>query len=90
MNEHIRDFMRTAYELTKKKLDIHNDADMYINSHDEYHNTFFELIVRECVSRCEDVAFKHQAENTTYASGKKAGAFECVEYLKQHFGVDNE
>lgn len=49
---------------------------------------FTELIVRECALRCEEIAFKHQVEETTYAAGKKAGAFECASDLRQHFGVE--
>lgn len=49
---------------------------------------FAELIVRECAQRCEDIAIKNQVEETTYAAGKKAGAFECAADLKQHFGVE--
>lgn len=49
---------------------------------------FVELIVKECAQRCEEVAFKHQVEETTYAAGMKAGAFECATDLKQHFGVE--
>lgn len=49
---------------------------------------FAELIVRECAQRCEDIAIKHQVEETTYAAGKKAGAFECATDLRQHFGIE--
>lgn len=48
---------------------------------------FAELIARECAQRCEDIAIKHQVEETTYAAGKKAGAFECAADLKELFGV---
>lgn len=48
---------------------------------------FALLIVRECARRCEEIAIKHQVEETIYAAGKKAGAFECAADLKQHFGV---
>jgi hypothetical protein len=47
-----------------------------------------ESIIKECVTRCEEIALKHQVEETTYAAGKKAGAFECATDLKQHFGVE--
>lgn len=48
---------------------------------------FAELIVLECAVRCEEIAHKHQVEETTYAAGKKAGAFECKEELLTYFGV---
>lgn len=52
-----------------------------------YTKRLTELIVKECARRCEDIAIKHQVEETTYAAGKKAGAFECAKDLKKHFGV---
>lgn len=54
---------------------------------EEYTQKFAELIVKECIHRCEEIALKHQFVETTYVAGKKAGAFECAEDLKEHFGV---
>lgn len=48
---------------------------------------FAELIAKECARRCEDIAIKHSMVETTYAAGKKSGAFECAVDLKEHFGV---
>lgn len=31
---------------------------------------------------CQQIAMKHQLTETTYAAGKKAGAFECAEMLQ--------
>lgn len=48
---------------------------------------FAELIISRCIERCEKIAFKHGIKEDPRSSGKKAGAFECVEDLKEHFGV---
>lgn len=31
---------------------------------------------------CDQIALKHQQTESTYAAGKKAGAFECAEALR--------
>jgi hypothetical protein len=49
---------------------------------------FAELIVQECTEIAKEIAFKHQVKEDTYSAGKKAGAFEVAEGIKQHFGVD--
>lgn len=48
---------------------------------------FAELIVQECVERCEKIGFRWPIIDTTHASGTKVGAFECAEDLKKHFGA---
>ena len=49
---------------------------------------FAELIVQECTEIAQEIAFKHQVKEDTYSAGKKAGAFEVAEGIKQHFGVE--
>jgi len=49
---------------------------------------FAELIVQECTEIAKEIAFKHQVKEDTYSAGKKAGAFEVAEGIKQHFGVE--
>ena len=75
MNERIRELADQAGYYIDPDFDIEFEV-------------FAELIVRECAQRCEDIAIKHQVEETTYAAGKKAGAFECAVDLKEHFGVE--
>lgn len=83
MNERI-------FELALKAMDFQGamDTDTELKLSNEELKKFAELIVKECAKRCEDIAIKHQVEETTYAAGKKAGAFECAADLKQHFGVE--
>jgi hypothetical protein len=87
MNERIRELAEQA------GFSAHRDGQLYTSKLEHLPITdtiekFAELIVRECAQRCEDIAIKHQVEETTYAAGKKAGAFECAADLKQHFGVE--
>lgn len=45
---------------------------------------FSELIVQECVNRCEDIgSFLHSVNMET-----GDGAFSCAADLKKHFGVE--
>lgn len=48
---------------------------------------FAEFIVRECVEKCESIGFEWHKIDSTRASGKKAGAFECAVELKKHFKI---
>ena len=80
MNERIEEFY------SQVGLDFENFQRVTVKKGDM--EKFALLIVRECADRCEDIAFAHQYEDTTYAAGKKAGAFECSADLKQHFGVE--
>jgi len=49
---------------------------------------FAQLIVQECIQRCEGIGFRWHTIDSTRASGAKAGAFECAVDLKEHFGVE--
>ncbi len=55
---------------------------------DKWQEKFAELIVQECTEIAKEIAFKHQVKEDTYSAGKKAGAFEVAEGIKQHFGVE--
>lgn len=69
--------------------------DDYVNVGPDGHNMVFRfdpdkfahLIVQECIARCEKIGFEWHAIDTPRASGAKAGAFECAQELKKHFGV---
>ena len=82
MNQRIVDIAMKANDQTG------NEFDLNYKPLDAFLEKFAELIVRECAQRCEKIAVKHQVEETTYAAGKKAGAFECATDLLQHFGVE--
>ena len=50
---------------------------------------FAELIVRECVSKCEVVANMATITNTGEMARKtKATADSCATMIKEHFGVE--
>jgi len=52
-------------------------------------NVFAELIVRECISKCEFVADMATITNTGEMARKtKATADSCAKMIKEHFGVD--
>lgn len=70
-----------------KKFTEQVGFDLYNEDQEKMFQEFADLVVRECVSRCEGVALKHHVEETIYAAGKKSGAFECALELKRHFGV---
>ena len=59
----------------------------YNNSFD--YEKFAELIVRECVGKCEFVADMATITNTGEMARKtKATADSCAAMIKQHFGVE--
>lgn len=50
---------------------------------------FAELLIRECVSRCEFVANMATITNTGEMARKtKATADSCAKMIKEHFGVE--
>jgi len=55
---------------------------------EEHMEKFAELIVRECVGKCEFVADMATITNTGEMARKtKATADSCATMIKQHFGV---
>jgi len=74
-------------------LAIDAGIDEWWDSGSDWRKTFDDVIERfaylvakhtqeQCAKKCEKIAIKHWQEEGTYAAGKKAGAFECAEYLK--------
>ena len=54
-----------------------------------FHEKFAELIVRECVAKCEVVANMATITNNGEMARKtKATADSCAIMIKQHFGVE--
>jgi hypothetical protein len=74
----------TAYEQCKKH-------DIKVESNDItwtaiMASTLAELIVKECVGRCEDIGSHLHSTNKEGSPGD--GAFDCAVDLKKHFGVE--
>jgi len=56
---------------------------------EEHMEKFAELIVQECVGKCEFVADMATITNTGEMARKtKATADSCATMIKQHFGVE--
>jgi hypothetical protein len=81
MNERIKELYNQALEPTG--VEGLGGSYMELN-----YKKFAELIVQECTGIAKEIAFKHQVKEDTYSAGKKAGAFEVAEGIKQHFGVE--
>jgi hypothetical protein len=74
------------------------DATLYADSHWDrgcapwhqfYNEKFAELIVAECVKKCEFVAAMAEITNTGEMARKtKATADSCAQMIGQHFGVE--
>jgi hypothetical protein len=79
MNERIKELIPRPWTFP------YPDREMYSREQMEH---LAELIVQECTEIAKEIAFKHQVKEDTYSDGKKAGAFEVAEGIKQHFGVD--
>lgn len=45
------------------------------------------VVAAECEEVCVRIAVTHQQAEGTYAAGKKAGALECADTIRQRFGV---
>jgi hypothetical protein len=56
---------------------------------EEYLEKFAELIVRECVKKCDFVAAMAEITNTGEMARKtKATANSCAQMIEEHFGVE--
>ena len=53
-----------------------------------YKAKFAELIVKECVERCEDIGSQWHLVNSVQSTNVGDGAFQCAVDLKKHFGVE--
>jgi histidinol phosphatase-like PHP family hydrolase len=89
MNERIRQLAEQALQLV---ADEHTNGDEFRLNTDSHHvkdliqAKFAELIVRECVGQIENLSpgyddYRNQIED--------AFRRDCVEQVKQHFGVDH-
>ncbi len=86
MNERIRELEIEAIAYADSKVPWeHRYNDIYYSI---VRGKFAELLIQECTEIAKEIAFKHQVKEDTYSAGKKAGAFEVAEGIKQHFGVD--
>ena len=92
MNERIRELYEQA-RLHAKSIDADIDPKGWM---DEYHRKFAELIVRECMSMCDETQadyLKHRKatmdfeEKNIYAEGEAAS--DVIKYkMKKHFGIE--
>ena len=89
MNQRIQALQKIAHQEALKRSKVAPDmcteySDYFAAMKQEI---FAELIVQDCISVAEDLALKHQVKEDTYSAGKKAGAFEVANAVKEHFGV---
>jgi len=91
MNERIRKLAEQAFQPIND-MATEGIADRYTFEQawfQMYNQKFAELIVRECISKCEFVADMATITNTGEMARKtKATADSCAKMIKEHFGVD--
>jgi hypothetical protein len=94
MNERIRELAEQANELDYETFDEFNHKTV---KHYKFNKEkFAELIVRECIAQCEQVATDADAKSKSkfvtddgrmLHEGMWGGAKNCSGQIKQHFGV---
>ena len=57
-------------------------------AHPEFVEKFAELIVRECVKCCEEIADINKTYKEVDLVDPEFGPKECIETIKKHFGVE--
>ena len=84
MNERIRELNLQAMSIVMNGSDPDGDVEqMYIPS--EFTKKFAELLVRECIGCCEQVISDPVPESVdTWLNGGS----QCIDEIKQHFGVE--
>jgi hypothetical protein len=82
MNEKIRELAEQAGPNTEEEL---NDdrTNIYVIDVEK----FAQLIVRECIVRCEGNGEYRNHTNSEWGQGLAAGIELCKETIKLHFGV---
>jgi len=86
MNERIYDIEKQAWEFVDKTWN-------WANANNPSQATLFkakfaELIVRECIKQCQSNDCDVDRYSDEYDNGVHFGVQECVQSLKQHFGVE--
>jgi hypothetical protein len=94
MNERIRELAGQAKFMAEEDI---NKQISYNTELKAFAEKFAELIVRECVTQCEQVATDANAMTKSkfvtdaglvLHEGAWGGAKNCSEQIKQHFGVE--
>jgi len=65
-----------------------NSGSRYYIAPQEAFERFAELIVRECIGRCEGNGEYKNHTDSEWGQGLAAGIELCKETIKQHFGVE--
>ena len=62
--------------------------DGHIGWHEQFHQKFAELLIKECATVCEEIAGMAEATNTGEMARKtRATAISCSNFIKNRFGV---
>ena len=81
MNERIRQLAEQAREYVADAIELGFPQDQVDDIRDE---KFAELIVRECMALCKSM----DETDTRYRYDYRHGVLDCVDTIKQHFGVE--
>jgi hypothetical protein len=95
MNERIRKLAEQADDYADNKIQM--PGEYHPDWHDIRDEKFAELIIRECITQCEQIATDANAmTKSKFVSnagivlheGAWGGAKNCSEQIKLHFGVE--
>ena len=85
MNERIQELAEHAVRIAHGELYDNQEYHVLIKA--RVNTIFAELIIRECISRCEGNG-EYKNHNSEWGQGLAAGIELCKETIKQHFGVE--
>ncbi len=92
MNERIQELAVQAKEYARSHVEDCRRFGYYMEYNEyelRFEKKFAELIVGECVKKCEFVAAMAEITNTGEMARKtKATADSCAQMIGQHFGVE--
>jgi hypothetical protein len=84
MNERIRELAEQATSIVEMV-----GPEGYTSSYAKFdREKFAELIVRECIGKCEPVLDEPYEDMSEFGKGLVEGQDVAVEKIKQHFGVE--
>jgi hypothetical protein len=95
MNERIKQLAEQADDYADNKIQM--PGEYHPDWHDIRDEKFAELIIRECITQCEQIATDANAmTKSKFVSnagivlheGAWGGAKNCIEQIKLHFGVE--
>ena len=90
MNERIRELVKQAGGEFWQRLenDVVNPEAFVTFDPPQSLEKFAELIVRECVKCCEEIADINKTYKEVDLVDPEFGPKECIETIKKHFGVE--